>query len=289
MGGHWPTSCSNDTLATGRTCITGRPLDSNAGNTERRDDSMSFSVYLAISRLDVIRADLQNVDGDVDRMVKAADALDAEATAGWLPILYEWLATKDDFYLRESAARPIARLEGIASLRRLLAAHHLGSIENHDNDCLTAILIDLVEAHRTEARAQLLDLAASSNPTERSDAAWLLGFVHGDMNVEVLEALVTLTADPVADVRSRACGSLGSYKGVAAAFEALVRCLQDPDQEVVTAAANALGYFGDKRALPLLESLRQSFTERQRLLIDHAILMLRGDGNFRVGVNTCDQ
>src|SRR3954447_15724592 len=84
--------------------------------------------------------------GGVDRAVAACDALDRAADESWLPRLHQLLAGGRDFFVREAAAAPIARMEGLRALPQLLAAMERGEEEGHDNDGLCALIADLVAA-----------------------------------------------------------------------------------------------------------------------------------------------
>lgn len=224
-----------------------------------------------MTRLDEIYEQLQDVE-DVDRAVEAISTLETEATPDWLPTLHEWLARRDDFFLREAAAPAVIRLEGMGCFPRLLHALHLGKREGHDNDSLQAFIFDLIESAPFDARARLLELAESEADEDRSDAAWLLGFVHQYISSDVL---IGLSFDTSPDVRQSACGSLASFKGDAHVFDALTRCLTDSDEQVRISAVSSLGYFGDRRALPFLLPLQRSASPRLQHILPFAIEQLK--------------
>lgn len=224
-----------------------------------------------MTRLDDIYERLQDVD-DVDRAVEAISILESEATAEWLPTLHEWLARPDDFFLREAAAPAIIRLEGMECFPRLLHAVHLGRREGHDNDSLQARIFELIESAPLDARTRLLELAISETDEDRSDAAWLLGFVHQHISSDVL---IRLSSDKSPDVRQSACGSLASFKGDAQVFGALGQCLTDSDEQVRISAVSSLGYLGDQRALPLLLPLQRSASPRLQHILSFAIEQLQ--------------
>jgi HEAT repeat protein len=115
-------------------------------------------------------------------------------------------------------------------------------------------------------------LAASENDDDRSDAAWLLGFVHHHITSDVL---IRLSSDKSPDVRQSACGSLSSFKGDAQVFDALSRCLTDSDEQVRISAVSSLGYFGDQRALPLLLPLQRWASLRLHHILVFAIEQLQ--------------
>lgn len=224
----------------------------------------------SMKRLDELYRTIQDVD-DIGASVEAISQLTEEATVEWLPTLHEWLAHPDDFYLREAAASAVIRLESFKCLPRLLHAAHLGRSEGHDNDGLQTEIVGVVESAPEEARTYLLKLADSKNAEDRRDAAWLLGFIHERIEPD---ALIRLSSDSSPRVRSAACGSLSSFKGQAGVFEALSQRVSDPDEQVRVSSVSALGYLGDKQALPLLRPLLENATPRVKSFLQSAIKKL---------------
>jgi HEAT repeat protein len=209
---------------------------------------------------------------DSDRAAEAFSQLEAEAVPEWLPQLHELLATLDDFFVREAVAPAIIRLEGMASLPKLIAALRLGFQEGHDCDSLQSWVTSLIESDPASSLAHLLPLATSSDARDRADAAWLLGFVHSAVPSQTF---VNLASDDSSKVRQAACGSLASLKGNELVFETLMTRLDDPDEDVRISAMSALGYFGDPRALPQLEKSRSRASKRARHILDYAISQLK--------------
>jgi hypothetical protein len=224
----------------------------------------------ADARLNELIESIMDID-DVDKAVLSAKDLEREARPEWRDPLYQALQVKDEFFLRECVAPAVVRLDGVRSLPRLLAALSLGTAEGHDNDSLVGIIWDLTDGNKSEVAEILLLMATSADAGERESAAWLLGSVHDQVQPEVL---IQLAADPVVDVRTSAFGSLSSFKGNEAVFECLVRGLEDPAPPVVKAAAGAMGYFGDPRALPLLKKLKMRLPEQSHSIIEQSIKSL---------------
>ena len=94
---------------------------------------------------DRIISDLHDVH-DMDRALTAMKALDLATDETWLPRLHQLLAEGRDFWVREAAAYPIARLEGLKALPQLLHALQLGVRDGHDNDGLVTLIVGLVQA-----------------------------------------------------------------------------------------------------------------------------------------------
>lgn len=226
---------------------------------------------LSMDRLSQLLDQLADVD-DLDRSVAAIDLIKAEAVQDWLPRLHVVLETPGNFYLREGVAPAVIRLEGIGALPRLITALRLGFAEGQDCDGLQAEVTDLIESDPTAAKAVLLPMADSSDPADRSDAAWLLGFIHSAVPPDIF---VRLATDDSPRVRRAACGSLGSLKGHEPAFQMLIRSLGDTDEEVRISAMSSLGYFGDTRALPLLEGRLGGSSEGVRRTLEYAIARLK--------------
>ena len=223
-----------------------------------------------MSELDRIIADLHDVE-NVDRAVAACEALDKVADESWLPRLHQLLANGRDFFVREAAAVPIARLEGLRALPQLLHALQLGEDEGHDNDGLTAVVSDLVWANPEEAAPVLLRMIHGPSERQRSDAAWLWGFAA---NAVAPEPLLALLSDPSSRVRSAAVGSLGGFKRREDVFAGLVQGLADPDEQVQCSAASALGFYDDRRAIPPLRKLLSDSPESVQRIVEYALQQL---------------
>lgn len=223
-----------------------------------------------MSEWDRIVADLRNVL-DEDRAVRACKELDRAADESWLPRLHRLLAEDESFFVREAAAFPIARIEGLRTLPRLLHALELGKEDGHDNDGLAFLITKLVSAAPGEAAPILLQMIRSRSERIRSDAAWLWGFAAEALTPE---PLLKLLNDSSPRVRSAAAGSLSSFQGRDDVFAALVNAIEDPDEEVRCSAASALGYYRDQRAIAPLRRLYSDSPESVRRIIEYAIEQL---------------
>lgn len=216
-----------------------------------------------------ILADLRGAEDDVDRAVAACTALDVVADESRLSELRRLLTDGDDFFVREAAAVPVARLEGIRALPALLHAQQRGREEGHDNDGLNTVIVGVVESEPSEAASILLGMLAEPSEDSRCSAAWLLGFLVGFVSPgPLLDAL----GDPSPNVRSDAAGSLSGFGRTASVVDALIHALStDVDDQVRVSAASALGYLGDKRALPALQLALGDPADRVRSFASDAI------------------
>lgn len=216
--------------------------------------------------------DLRN-SADMKRAVKAAKAISKVATVAHIPMLYDLLQDAS-FWVREVAAEPLARLEGIKALPALFQALTQGELDGHDNDGLSFCIIELVEADKTAAAPVLLEMLSSTDAERRSQALWALGFVASEIPAD---ALLAALSDPDERVCGDAAGSLASFKDDPRVVDALLNCLNDGNQYVRDCVVSALGYLGDKRALEPLKALQKDTPESSRRFLAYALQQL-GDG-----------
>ena len=253
-----------------------KPAFSDSYTNAPDQSSSKTSSAVEVDRLSQLLAQIDDTD-NIDRSVEARDLLAAEVEIDWMPRLHQILETPGDFYIRESVAPAVIRLEGMTALPRLIVALRLGFAEGHDCDSLQADVTNLIESDPTAAIQVLLPMATSSDPKDRSDAAGLLGFVHANVHPDIF---LRLAKDDFPEVRRAACGSLGSLKGHESAFQMLISSLDDTDENVRISAISSLGSLGDVRALPLLERIVPSSSENLRLILAHAISSLKhGSGD----------
>ncbi len=209
---------------------------------------------LELNRPEVLR--------DIDAFEAALEEQARRDTSrpAWLLEAYDRLGLIDKYVERLRNARRWRE--------RALAAELLGRVGNAK---AVPALLETVQATRTEdgdvrdialrALARIADpgsVAPLTTALESADA-WLAPHVadilarHGETAVESLLALLDRDAPP----RSRAWAAnvLGELRA-APALTALLRSLDDPDDEVRAKSATALGRLGDRSAVgPLLERL----------------------------------
>ena len=220
-----------------------------------------------------VLADLRAQD-DLDRIVQAAARLDDVANEVHLPDLYR-LIQDDDWFIREAAAVPLARLAGVQALPLLFQALARGQQQGQDNDGLSTMVVEVLEAHREECAPLLLSMLDNPNPTLRAHGAWALGWQSAGV---ALAPLLAALHDPDANVRGAAAGSLSSFK-VDGVTEALVPLLFDSDDQVRVDVVASLGYLGDRRAVPALQAALQDSSERVRSFAAYALKQLGNKKN----------
>lgn len=171
----------------------------------------------------------------------AAERLRAIADPTRVPDLYALLREKENFWVRELAAEPLARLEGTRALPALLEALHLGWQERHDNDGLYPILWDLFAISPQEAAEVVVQMLSDRDSPYRREAVWSLGFFPKDL---ALEPLLRAIIDMVPEIREEAARALCSESFLSEeTITALLRALIDPASSVRVAAAYTLGWF----------------------------------------------
>jgi HEAT repeat protein len=214
--------------------------------------------------------DLYNI-ADIDRAVKASLALAEVANETHTLELYK-LLQDESFFIREAAAVPLARLEGIKALPALFQAFTRGIQDGYDNDGLNATIADLLESHQKEATPILLKMLTETDDEIRANAAWALGFVASEITAEPL--MYALNNDESSKVRSAAAGSLGSFSGNPKVVDELVKAIKDKDEQVRISVISSLGYLGDRRGIPPLQEVLKGSSERIGEFVRYALQQL---------------
>lgn len=209
---------------------------------------------------------------DTDRMVGASRLIAQIADQSHVAELYT-LLQNDDFFVRETAAEPLARIEGLKALPMLFKAFTHGIQQGHDNDVLSHTIIELLETHKAAAAPLLLDMLAAADSETRANTAWGFGFVASEMTADPLLAML---ADPDVTVQSTAIGSLGSFDHDPRVVTALLQALVDANEQIRIASISALGYLGDPRAIEPLKRLHLNANDKSRNIIEYALKQLSG-------------
>lgn len=191
---------------------------------------------------------LRDSDAEEEEQDNAAERLMATTDPLRVPDLYALLREKGNFWLRELAAEPLARLEGIRALPAFLEARQLGRQERHDNDGLDTILVSLLTSYPQEATPLLIHLLADLKSPHRREAVWALGFLPREL---ALEPLLQAVQDTVPEIRAEAANALCSASYMShETITTLLQALRDPVSAVRLAAAYALGSLSVSDAAP---------------------------------------
>jgi quinoprotein glucose dehydrogenase len=127
-------------------------------------------------------------------------------------------------------------------------------------------------------QAELQLATSSANPTiTRLHGIWGLGQI-GRKNASAYDAILPLTADKDAEIRSATARALGDGK-VSSASSRLIGLLSDPELRVRFFAAQALGRIGSKECVrPVLQLLRTN-ADQDVYLRHAAVMALVGSGD----------
>lgn len=118
---------------------------------------------------------------DVETNMRAAEQMHKESSLEDIPWLTQ-LLKHQDFFVRESAAWPLAELAGPTVLTEIFTAYQRGFDEGHDNDGFTAALMELAALHPAATTTALRDMIRSEDNAFLVHAEWLLQFCpfHSD-------------------------------------------------------------------------------------------------------------
>ena len=113
----------------------------------------------------------------LDLKLEAFDRFKSKLTKEDLPELVILMSSdKNDFWIRELLAEPIADLGGTMYLFELFEAQHRNELEGHDNDLLNHYLTEIAELEPIECKRKLKQYINDSNFQYRDSANWLLEF-----------------------------------------------------------------------------------------------------------------
>jgi len=204
---------------------------------------------------------IENLNSDDGKLfISALDALDEASDESRIPDLLS-LIDHDDFVVRECAALPLARIEGVRALPQLFQALNRGQEEGYDNDGLVSLVSSLLETHKQDSAPLLFEMIRSEKSEDRENAAWAFGFLPADV---ALEPLLDIRNDASPEVRASVAGSLSGFGSNPRVFEVLVEMLEDDDEQVRVSTVASLGYLGDKQAIPVLQNVLNDPSERVR-------------------------
>jgi hypothetical protein len=129
---------------------------------------------------------IQDLHGkNVDRAVRACEEISELADETNISELYS-LLEEDSFFIREAAAFPLARLEGVKALPALFGAYTRGFQDGHDNDGMHVAISDLLEENQQAALPLLENMLLEEDKDIRANAAWALGFIAKKISPAIL-------------------------------------------------------------------------------------------------------
>jgi HEAT repeat protein len=195
-------------------------------------------------------------DLDALEAVLEEQARTSTGRPGWLLQVYDQLGLVDKYIEklrtarkwrdRAFAAELLGRVGSAKAVPALLET--VQSTQTEDVDVREIALRALARIADPQAVGPLIAALANADPWLAPRIADILAR-HGDVVIDPLLGLLTDARQHPA--RAWAANVLGEV-GAQRAFAVLVRCLDDPDDEVRAKSATALGRLGDRRAIPPL-------------------------------------
>ena len=192
----------------------------------------------------------------------AIDVLSANADQKAVPALMNILTAGTSPYLRE-AADALIRMQDTSVVPDLLALYRLRSKYGDGRTGeLQSILLQAIQGLETDRRKLgdlFIDVLRSDASVEaHSTAAWNLAMGDHPQALEALIAAAKRHEPRMQYAAIDALTTLGHRRGAEKVVPPLIEILKtDPDSKVRGRAANAVGQFGDKSAVPaLLEALK---------------------------------
>lgn len=202
---------------------------------------------------------------------EAAERLINAVTASDLPDVYR-LLSNDAAFMREVAAKAIAKIEGINALTLLMTEMRRCELGGFTNRVLSNIVIDLIADNPTKAVVELDNMLQLISPQVRKDATWGLG----QLPIELAMPRLMLTMkDDHPDVRASSAIALKNFKDEWA-IVALAQLVRDPIEKVRVAAAVSLSHNTSRLALLALESALSDPAEVVRLFARQALTRAGG-------------
>jgi HEAT repeat protein len=151
-----------------------------------------------------------------------------------------------DFYVQLAALRSLAARKAIEALPQILAQLEHARRQN------TAMLADVLRRFDEPAIEMLIQLAiGAAQPEVRLAAIRAMDAIG---SLQAVPALISLAADPLADIRAESIAALG-HLGDMSAEPAVFHALSDKEEAVRVRAAKAAGRLHLRTASPLLAAM----------------------------------
>ena len=223
------------------------------------------------TELDTVLQSLRSYRTQLSGALHTAAQLDKLAPASQVPYLITLLNDPEPF-VREAAARPLARLQGSSILPLLLCAMRACEQAGAPSRPLSYITAQIVRTHATQVEPMLNDMLNSTDSTTRQDAAWCYGFMNAET---ALSPLLRALRDSAPIVRIAAANALRSFDSPVA-VAALCQALFDLAEDVRVAVAATLSQVATVDSVPALAHAQRDSSQAVRVFVNYALKRLNG-------------
>lgn len=216
--------------------------------------------------------DLRAFCRSTDRALKAAARLNEQANATWVDQLHILLDDAEPF-VREAAARPLARIQGAPALQALLSAMRRCEREGNPSRPISIAAGQLVIQNSAILSETLAEMMAAPQCDIRTDAAWCYGFMPAD---DAISPLLCALRDPNTAVRIAAANALRAFENPAV-VTALCQTLFDSNEQVRVAVAATLSQIAtsDSISIAALQRAQRDSSQAVRVFAEYALRRLK--------------
>lgn len=225
-------------------------------------DQISISWHATLTELRAYRTQIY-------RALQMAAHLDEASTEADIEPLNALLNDPEPF-VREAAARPLARLQGVMALPALLYAMRECERAGTPSRPLSNVAAQLVRTHPAEMQSILQQMQNDSDSDTRKDAAWSYGFL--DESVAQAPLLLALR-DSEVTVRIAAANAMRSFSSPAI-LAALCHSLFDPIEQVRVAVAATLSQIATSDSIPALSRAQYDSSQAVRVFVNYTLKRL---------------
>ncbi len=231
----------------------------------------TYSVFTAHDNTtwgDILSA-LQAYRTRLSNALNAAAQLDKCSSHAHVTQLRDLLADPEPF-VRESAARPLARLQGIEALPALLCAMRECEQNGNPSRPLSNIVAQVVRLNATQVAPLLQNMLNDRDSLARQDAAWCYGFLD---EVIAQAPLLIALRDSDMTVRIAAANALRSFSNPTI-LSALCHALFDPVEQVRVAVAATLSQTATVDTISALSRAQRDNSQVVRVFANYALKRL---------------
>lgn len=237
-------------------------------NTIRMVSGSFHNTATAISA-DLIN-DLRAFRRSTDRALKAAARLNEQADGTWVDQLHTLLDDAEPF-VREAAARPLARIQGAQALPALLSAMRRCEREGNPSRPISIAAGQLVLQNSANLSAPLSEMMAAPACDTRKDATWCYGFMPAE---DAIAPLLLALRDPDAGVRIAAANALRAFE-THTVVAALCQSLFDSNEQVRVATAATLSQIATSDSVAALQRAQRDSSQAVRVFAEYALRRLK--------------